>query len=309
MSRRKPRGRPLNGWLIVDKPPGLTSTDIVNRVRRAFDAQKAGHGGTLDPLATGVLPVAFGAATKTVPYVMDGTKLYRFILRFGEARDTDDADGTVTATSPVRPTDEQIRAALEKFRGDIMQTPPTFSAVKVAGERAYDMARDGRPPALEPRPARVDSFELIERPDPDTAIFEVASGKGVYMRSLARDLARALGTVGHIAQLRRTAVGPFREEHAISLETLASLGHSAAASGYLMAVATALDDIPALALTADEANRLRCGQPVGLLRRSDLERIGNLESGAVVCATFGGKPVALTRFEAGDLRPLRVLNL
>ena len=152
MPRRKPRGRPLDGWLIIDKPPGLTSTDVVNRVRRAFDAQKAGHGGTLDPLATGVLPVAFGAATKTVPYVMDGTKLYRFTLRFGEARDTDDADGTVTATSPVRPTDEAIRAALERFRGDIMQIPPTFSAVKVAGERAYDMARDGRPPASSPAP-------------------------------------------------------------------------------------------------------------------------------------------------------------
>ena len=165
MPRRKPRGRPLDGWLIIDKPPGLTSTDVVNRVRRAFDAQKAGHGGTLDPLATGVLPIAFGAATKTVAYVMDGTKLYRFTLRFGEARDTDDADGKVTATSPVRPTDEAIRAALPGFRGDIMQMPPIYSAVKVAGERAYDMAREGRPPSLEPRPARVDSFELIERPD------------------------------------------------------------------------------------------------------------------------------------------------
>ena len=154
MPRRKPRGRPLDGWLIIDKPPGLTSTDVVNRVRRAFDAQKAGHGGTLDPLATGVLPIAFGAATKTVPYVMDGTKLYRFTLRFGEARDTDDADGKVTATSDTRPTDDQIRAALPQFTGDIMQTPPIFSAVKIAGERAYDMAREGRPPALEPRPAR-----------------------------------------------------------------------------------------------------------------------------------------------------------
>src|SRR5579864_3549646 len=140
MPRRKPRGRPLDGWLIIDKPPGLTSTDVVNRVRRAFDAQKAGHGGTLDPLATGVLPIAFGAATKTVPYVMDGTKLYRFTLRFGEARDTDDADGKVTATAPARPSDDQIRAALPRFMGDIMQVPPAFSAIKVAGERAYDLA-------------------------------------------------------------------------------------------------------------------------------------------------------------------------
>src|SRR4051794_23495370 len=191
MPRRKPRGRPLDGWLIIDKPPGLTSTDVVNRVRRGFDAQKAGHGGTLDPLATGVLPIAFGAATKTVPYVMDGTKLYRFTLRFGEARDTDDADGKVTANSPVRPTGVEIAAALSRFRGDIMQVPPDFSAVKISGERAYDMAREGRAPNLEPRPARVDAFELIERPNPEIAVFEVASGKGVYMRSLARDLAAA----------------------------------------------------------------------------------------------------------------------
>src|SRR6516165_3727361 len=176
MPRRKPRGRPLDGWLIIDKPPGLTSTDVVNRVRRAFDAQKAGYGGTLDPLATGVLPIAFGAATKTVPYVMDGTKLYRFTLRFGEARDTDDADGKVTAVSAARPTDAAIEAALPRFHGEIMQIPPTFSAVKVAGERAYDMAREGRAAVLEPRPARVDRFDLLERPDADTAVFEVASG-------------------------------------------------------------------------------------------------------------------------------------
>ena len=308
MSRRKPRGRPLNGWLIVDKPPGLTSTDIVNRVRRAFDAQKAGHGGTLDPLATGVLPVAFGAATKTVPYVMDGTKLYRFILRFGEARDTDDADGTVTATSPVRPTDEQIRAALEKFRGDIMQTPPTFSAVKVAGERAYDMARDGRPPALEPRPARVDSFELIERPDPDTAIFEVASGKGVYMRSLARDLAVACGTFGHIAALRRLRVGPFTETQAIPLDKLRATDDTAPASpDLLLPVATALADIPALALTEAEASGLRHGQAISLVTL--MGRIpGNAEpSGGLVRAMAGSRVVGLARLQDGWMKPERLL--
>jgi len=176
---RRKRGRPLNGWLVVDKPPGMTSTDVVNRVRRGFDAQKAGHGGTLDPLATGVLPVAFGHATKTVPYVMDGTKLYRFTLRLGDARDTDDADGQTIATSDVRPTDAQINAALPAFIGDIMQVPPAYSAIKVAGERAYDMAREGRAPVLEPRPARVDHFTLVERTDADTAVFEVQSGKGV----------------------------------------------------------------------------------------------------------------------------------
>ena len=182
---RRKHGRPLNGWLVVDKPPGMTSTDVVNRVRRGFDAQKAGHGGTLDPLATGVLPVAFGHATKTVPYVMDGTKLYRFTLRLGDARDTDDADGQVVATSDARPTDAQIAAALPAFLGDIMQVPPAYSAIKVAGERAYDMAREGRAPVLEPRPARVDRVALVERPDADTAVVEVQSGKGVYMRSAA----------------------------------------------------------------------------------------------------------------------------
>src|SRR5277367_4360325 len=220
MSRRKPRGRPLDGWLIIDKPAGMTSTDVVNRVKRLFDAQKAGHGGTLDPLATGLLPVAFGAATKTVPYVMDGTKLYHFTLKFGEARDTDDADGEVIATSGVRPDNAAINDALAAFRGDIMQVPPIFSAIKVAGERAYDMAREGRPPVLEPRPARVDRFELIARPDPDTAVFEVASGKGVYMRSLARDLAMACGALGHVATLRRLRVGQFSEAQAIPLDKL-----------------------------------------------------------------------------------------
>ena len=170
------------------------------------------------PLATGLLPVAFGAATKTVPYIMDGTKLYHFTLRIGEARDTDDADGQVIATSAVRPTDEQFRQALGAFQGEIMQVPPVFSAIKVAGERAYDMAREGRAPVLEPRPARVDRFELVERPDADTAVFEVQSGKGVYMRSLARDLAVACGTVGHVSALRRLRVGPFHEENAISLD-------------------------------------------------------------------------------------------
>ncbi len=175
---RRKRGRALDGWLIVDKPAGMTSTDVVNRVRRGFDAQKAGHGGTLDPLATGLLPVAFGAATKTVPYIMDGTKLYHFTLTIGEARDTDDADGQVIATSDVRPTDEQFRAALPAFRGEIMQVPPIFSAIKVAGERAYDMAREGRAPVLEPRPARVDRFELVERTSADTADLRGAVGQG-----------------------------------------------------------------------------------------------------------------------------------
>ena len=308
MPRRKPRGRPLDGWLIIDKPPGLTSTDVVNRVRRAFDAQKAGHGGTLDPLATGVLPIAFGTATKTVPYVMDGTKLYRFTLRFGEARDTDDADGKVTDTSPCRPTDDQIGAALPRFIGDIMQIPPAFSAVKVAGERAYDLAREGRPPALEPRPARVDRFELIERPDPDTAIFEVASGKGVYMRSLARDLAVACGTLGHIAALRRLRVGPFTEEQAIPLDKLLVTEDMAPASpDLLLPVATALADIPALALTEAEASGLRHGQAINLVTL--MGRIpGTAEpDGGLVRAMAGARVIGLARLEDGWMKPERML--
>jgi tRNA pseudouridine55 synthase len=278
MSRRKLRGRPLDGWLIIDKPPGLTSTDVVNRVRRAFDAQKAGHGGTLDPLATGVLPIAFGAATKTVPYVMDGTKLYRFTLKLGEARDTDDADGQVTATSAHRPSDADIEAALPAFRGSIMQVPPAYSAVKVAGERAYDMARDGRAPVLEPRPARVDRFALIERPDADTAVFEVESGKGVYMRSLARDLSLACGTLGHVAALRRLRVGPFTEERAMSL-----------------------------ALTEAEATDLSHGQAISLVDLMGRIPRAADPDGGLARAMAGSRVIGLCRLHDGWLKPERML--
>jgi tRNA pseudouridine55 synthase len=304
MPRRKPRGRPLDGWLIIDKPPGLTSTDVVNRVRRAFDAQKAGHGGTLDPLATGVLPIAFGAATKTVPYVMDGTKLYRFTLRFGEARDTDDADGKVTATSPDRPTDEAIRAALPLFCGDIMQVPPTFSAVKVAGERAYDMAREGRPATLEPRPARVDRFELMERADPDTAVFEVASGKGVYMRSLARDLAAACGTLGHIAALRRLRVGPFTETQALALDEVLA---APASADKLLPVGNALADVPPLALTDAEAGGLRHGQAISLVTLMGRIPGAADPAGGLVRAMAGPRVIGLARLEDGWMKPERIL--
>ncbi len=305
---RKKRGRPLNGWLIIDKPPGLTSTDVVNKVRRGFDAQKAGHGGTLDPLATGVLPIAFGHATKTVPYVMDGTKLYRFTLRLGDSRDTDDADGAVVGTSPLRPTDDQLRAALPALTGDIMQVPPVYSAIKVAGERAYDMARDGRPPDLPPRPARVDRFTLIERPDDDTAVFEVQSGKGVYMRSLARDLALACGTLGHIAALRRLRVGPFTEAQAISLDKCTPPDDTPRASpDLLLPVVTALADIPALALTEAEAFGLSQGQAISLV-----ELMGRIPStadpeGGLARAMAGARVIGLCRLQDGMLRPERLL--
>ncbi len=305
---RKKRGRAIDGWLVIDKPGGMTSTDVVNKVRRRFDAQKAGHGGTLDPLATGVLPLAFGAATKTVPYVMDGTKLYRFTLAIGQARDTDDADGVVTATSDVRPTDAQINAALPAFRGDIMQVPPVYSAIKVAGERAYDMAREGRAPVLEPRPARVDRFELVERPSPDLAVFEVESGKGVYMRSLARDLAIACGTLGHVAALRRLRVGPFSEAQAIKLDNLLVQDDTAPASpDLLLPVATALADIPALALTSAEASDLSHGRAISLVQLMGRIPAASDPDGGVVRAMAGSRVLGLCRLEDGLLKPDRLL--
>ena len=308
MPRRKPRGLPLDGWLVIDKSPGLTSTEVVNRVRRAFDARKAGHGGTLDPLATGVLPVAFGAATKTVPYVMDGTKLYRFILRFGEARDTDDADGQVTASSPVRPSDACITAALAGFQGNIMQVPPAFSAVKVAGERAYDMAREGRAAALQPRPAQVFRFDLMARPNADIAEFEVECGRGVYMRSLARDLAVACGTLGHVAALRRLRVGPFTERQAIALDKIVGPDHTPPASpDLLLPVATALADIPALALTETEASALRRGQAISLVVLMGRIPAAANPEGGLARAMAGDRVIGLCRLADGWLKPERIL--
>jgi tRNA pseudouridine55 synthase len=308
MRHRKQRGRPLDGWLVIDKPQGLTSTDVVNRLKRWFDAQKCGHGGTLDPLATGVLPIAFGSATKTVPYVMDGTKLYQFSLRFGEARDTDDADGQVVATSDARPDDAAIRAALPAFTGDIMQVPPAFSAVKVAGERAYDLARAGTPPVLEPRPARVDRFELIDRPDPDHAVFEVQSGKGVYMRALARDLARVCGAFGHIAALRRLRVGPFAVAEAIPLDKLQPTEDIPLASpDLLLPVATALADIPALALTEAEAFGLSHGQAISLVALMGRIPRAADPDGGLARAMAGGRVLGLCRLEDGWLKPERML--
>jgi tRNA pseudouridine55 synthase len=306
---RRHRGVPIHGWLVIDKPPGVTSAQVVGAVRRATGAAKAGHAGTLDPLATGVLPIALGEATKTIPYLMDGTKAYRFTVRWGEATSTDDAEGDVVASSPNRPTPDRIGVAIAGMTGEIEQVPPAYSAVHVAGKRAYALARAGRPVDLARRRVVVHRFEMIGRPDDDHAVFEVVCGKGTYVRSLARDLAAALETVGHVSSLRRTAVEPFHEAQAISLESLQSLGHSPAAFGHLLPVETVLDDIPALDLTDTEANRLRRGQPVGLTDRLDRGRIGHLESGCIVWAKAGGKPVALARFEAGRLRPVRVLNL
>ncbi len=308
MARRK-RGEKVDGWVILDKPLGLTSTQAVAAVRRLFDAQKAGHGGTLDPLATGILPIALGEATKTVPYVMDGAKSYRFTLKFGEARATDDAEGEITATSDIRPDDAAIRAVLPRFIGLIDQVPPAYSAIKVDGERAYDLARDGEVVELAARKVRIDDLRLVERLSADEVVFEADCGKGTYMRSLARDIAQHLGSVGYVSALRRLAVGPFVESRAISLESLQTMGHSPAAFEHLLPVETALDDIPALALTTTEASRLRSGQAVGLLHRQDRDRIREFVPGCMVCAMSAGKLVALTRFDSGELVPVRVMNL
>ena len=308
MARRR-HGRPIHGWLVIDKPAGMTSAAVVGKVRALTGAAKLGHGGTLDPLATGVLPLAFGEATKTVAYVMDGLKVYRFAVRWGEERDTDDREGRVIATSSVRPGAEAIVAALAAFTGEIDQVPPRFSAVKVDGKRAYALARAAKTVELAPRRVLIERFELIRVVSADEAEFEVMAGKGAYMRALARDLARALGTVGHLSALRRTRVGPFAEKDAISLDMIAALGHSAALLERLRPVATALDDIPALALTEAEARHLRHGQAVPVLpvaRRAPLCRIAQ---GDVVCAVVEGKPVALARIMGGEIRPLRVLNL
>ncbi|MBT5458350.1 MAG: tRNA pseudouridine(55) synthase TruB [Rhodospirillaceae bacterium] len=308
---RKRKGQPVHGWVVIDKPGGMTSAQVVARVKRTLDAAKAGHGGTLDPLATGILPIALGEATKTVSYIMDGTKRYRFTIAWGEATDTDDSQGSVIEVSAVRPTEPDIRAILGEFTGTIEQTPPAYSAVKIDGERAYKLARTGQKFEIKSRHVRIDDCVFAGAPDPDHAVFEVTCGKGTYMRSLARDIARRLGTVGHISSLRRIAAGPFDETGAISLESLESLVHSAPASAYLLAVETALDDIPALSLNAAQADHLRHGRPVrvqGPGGRTFVET-GEMVEGSVLCAMAAGQPVALARLECGEIRPVRVLNL
>ena len=307
---RKRTGRRIDGWLVLDKPSGMTSTAAVAAVKRLTGAAKLGHAGTLDPLATGVLPIAFGEATKTVAYAMAAAKRYRFGVRWGEARDTDDADGAVTETSDARPAEADILRVLPEFTGTISQVPPAYSAIKIDGRRAYELARKDLKPVLEAREIRVDRIALCAAPDRDHADFEVECGKGAYMRGLARDIALRLGTVGYVSWLRRIVVGPFSEGDAISLEQLGGLGHSAARfEAHLLSVAAALDDIPALVLTEIEADRLRCGRAVQVLRTADRTRIGELGDGAIICAMTGGKPIALTRVDGLEIRPVRVLHL
>jgi len=294
----------VHGWLAIDKPYGMSSARAVALVRRSSGAKKVGHAGTLDPLATGILPLALGEATKTVQFAAAGKKLYRFRIRWGEARDTDDCEGTVIAESAVRPDAASIAAAVARFTGTILQRPPAYSALKVGGRRAYALARAGKPPDLAARPVEIAELRLISRPDPDHADFEAVVGGGTYIRALARDLAEALGTLGHIAELRRLAVGRFAESQAISLDCAVALGHSLAASEHLLPIETALDDIPALALTAAEAARLRHGQPV----TPHDAHLDDFAPGTIVGARLDRLVVALARIENGGLRPVRIIN-
>ena len=312
MASRK--GNPVHGWVILDKPEELSSSRAVGIVRRVFNAAKAGHGGTLDPLATGILPIALGEATKTVSFAMHGAKSYEFTLQFGSQTSTDDREGEVIATSDNRPERAAIEAALPGFTGEIDQRPPIFSAIKVDGRRAYDIARnavaDGPDslPKLESRPVVVDRLEL-RNADAGSATFFVACGKGTYIRSLARDLAVALGTVGHVSRLRRLSVGPFDESDAISLAFLEKLEHSAAAFEHLKPVTSALDDIPALPVSAGEAAKLRQGLTLPALSPAAGARFAEIVAAGTGVAIAGSVPVALVFVKAGQLHPLRVFNL
>jgi tRNA pseudouridine55 synthase len=308
MGRRR-KGLAIHGWLNVDKPVGLSSAACVNAVRRITGAAKLGHAGTLDPQASGVLPIALGEATKTMPYATDATKRYTFDLVWGERRSTDDIEGEIVETSALRPDRAAIEAALPGFVGEIGQVPPAYSAIKVDGKRAYAMARAGAEVTLASRTVRIDAFDLVEIVDRDRARFAVTCGKGAYMRALARDLAATLGTCGHLANLRRTAVGRFTEDTAISLEKLNEFSHSAGAQPPLLPVETALDDIPALALSDREAERLRSGQAVPVLRPQDRERLAAIGDDGIVLAVEATTPVALARIDGTQIRPVRVLNL
>src|SRR5262245_1873094 len=294
--------RDVHGWVVLDKPVGMTSTHAVAVIKRLYSAKRAGHAGTLDPLASGLLPIALGEATKTVPFVMDGRKLYRFTVRWGEERDTDDSEGRVTATSEQRPGGDDIRALLPRFTGTIEQAPPRFSAIKIDGERAYDLAREGEVVDIAPRPVEIHRLELTEIPDADHAVFEAECGKGTYVRALARDMGRALGCHGHVSALRRTRVGPFEEADAVALGELQSAappegGDPAPLAELLEPVSAGLETIPSLSVSRADAARLARGQAV-LLRGRDAP----VMQGYVAVSTQGDL-IALAEVEQGELRP------
>ena len=311
MGRRK-KGNPVHGWVILDKPLGLGSTQAVAAVRRIFDANKAGHAGTLDPMAPGILAIALGEATKTVPYAMDADKTYRFTATWGESRDSDDAEGEVTGTCGKRPSPTEIEALLPRFTGILNQVPPAYSAIKVDGERAYDLARGGQEVVLEPRQVEVFEARLLAS-GTDQAEFEIRCGKGTYVRSWVRDMAISLGTLGHVSALRRTRLGGWDEKSAVGLDTLTPFMHSPAAFGYLRPLSTALDGIPALAVSGPDTVRIRSGNPI-LIRANIFAKMkegfgdGELSGLTVFLKDEEGAPVALAEIAEGELRPFRVFN-
>ena len=296
---RKRKGRDISGWLIVDKPAGITSTSVVNKVRWALQAKKAGHAGTLDPAATGVLAVALGEATKTVPYITDALKAYKFEVRFGAATNTDDAEGEVIAQSDMRPSDDEIKEALHQFAGDIMQVPPKFSAVKLDGQRAYKLARDGEDVTLAARPLFVDELVLVDRPDPDTAVLEMICGKGGYVRAIARDLGTALGCHGHVTWLRRVWSGPFEASDGLTLERIETLAHDPALDAHVLPLEVGLTDLPELRCTPEGAARLRNGN-------AGMVFAAGVEYGDECWASSDGRAVAVGIYKAGELHPSRV---
>jgi tRNA pseudouridine55 synthase len=301
MNSGKPDTRsPIHGWLILDKPQGLTSTQALGKTRRLLGGKKAGHGGTLDPLATGILPLAFGEATKLIPYVMDGDKEYEFTIRWGEARDTEDAEGKITATSAKRPTETEIGNALPAFTGTITQTPPAYSAIKLDGERAYDIARAGGTPVMMPRQVTITTLDYISAPDADHGSFRVRCGKGMYVRSLARDLAVKLGTYGHVAALRRIRVGPFGLETATTLATLENSSREGTAAAHLLPIRAALGDIPLMTLSPAEAQNFQMGRGI-LIRPQHM----HLLDAPLIFAEHQGTPVALIEAKTGEFRVLR----
>ncbi|MDE2487411.1 MAG: tRNA pseudouridine(55) synthase TruB [Alphaproteobacteria bacterium] len=309
MGRRR-KGDAVSGWINLDKPYDLTSTHAVSRVRRVFNAQKAGHAGTLDPLATGVLPIALGEATKTVPFLMDADKTYRFTIAWGRTTATFDREGAVLAESDARPTPEQVEAILPRFVGEISQVPPAYSAIKVAGERAYDLARAGETVELEPRMVVIHEARVVAAPDADHVVLEIECGKGTYVRALVRDIAETLGACGHVSELRRTRVGAFTEDSAVTLESLEDFGHKARQSEALLPVETALDDIPALAVTQEDAFRLKQGRSIVLVPRQVEAVKARLKPGSrTVSAMSDGTMVALCEMRAGRLEPSRVFHL
>lgn len=309
---RNRKGDPVHGWVNLNKPYGLGSTPAVAKLRRLLNAQKIGHAGTLDPLASGVLPIALGDATKTIQFTQDADKTYSFTISWGQQRDTDDLEGQVIATSDIRPTTEQILAALPQFIGEISQIPPLYSAIKINGERAYDLARAGEFPELKPRQIHVENLELIEART-NEADFIMTCGKGTYVRSIARDLALALGTVGYVSKLRRDRVGNFTLENAISLDNLENIDYLSARHECLLPLQIVLDDIPALTITAEETAKIRNGQVLSFVTKPQFDRISALgieiKSQHLILLTHQATPVALAELEKANIKPIRVFNI